>query len=116
MRWAGPDINRMSALAQELVGLQPDIILTYSTAATVAVQRGTRTPRLRASHGRAWAVRAAMDDANALVPLPAGSGPGQASAGLAHRSGRGTSVPVLPLKPMPPQVRALPVGPEWLQT
>jgi putative ABC transport system substrate-binding protein len=27
LRWAGSDINRMRALAQELVGLQPDIIL-----------------------------------------------------------------------------------------
>src|SRR6516162_9357927 len=28
VRWGGTDINRMRALAQELVGLQPDIILT----------------------------------------------------------------------------------------
>src|SRR5215467_4374738 len=31
LRWAGGDINRIRALAQELVGLQPDIILTNST-------------------------------------------------------------------------------------
>jgi putative ABC transport system substrate-binding protein len=43
LRWAGGDTNRSRALAQELVGLQPDIILTTSTAATVAVQRETRT-------------------------------------------------------------------------
>jgi putative ABC transport system substrate-binding protein len=43
LRWAGGDINRMRALAQELVGLQPDIILVNGTAATVAVQRETRT-------------------------------------------------------------------------
>jgi putative ABC transport system substrate-binding protein len=42
-RWAGADINRIRALAQELVGLQPDIILTTSTAGTVALQRETRT-------------------------------------------------------------------------
>jgi putative ABC transport system substrate-binding protein len=42
LRWAG-DINRIRALAQELVGLQPDIILTHGTPATVAVQRETRT-------------------------------------------------------------------------
>jgi putative ABC transport system substrate-binding protein len=42
-RWAGGDINRIRALAQELVGLQPDIILTNSTPATVALQRETRT-------------------------------------------------------------------------
>jgi putative ABC transport system substrate-binding protein len=44
VRWAGPDdIYRIRALAQELVGLQPDIIVTGSTAATVALQRETRT-------------------------------------------------------------------------
>jgi putative ABC transport system substrate-binding protein len=37
------DINRIRALAQELVGLQPDIILPTSTPATVAVQRETHT-------------------------------------------------------------------------
>jgi len=37
------DINRIRALAQELVGLQPDIILTSGTPETVAVQRETRT-------------------------------------------------------------------------
>ena len=43
IRWAGADINRIRALAQELVGLQPDIIVTGSTPATVALQRETRT-------------------------------------------------------------------------
>jgi putative ABC transport system substrate-binding protein len=43
LRWAGGDINRIRALAQELVGLQPDIIVTNGTPATVAVQRETRT-------------------------------------------------------------------------
>jgi putative ABC transport system substrate-binding protein len=43
LRWHGGDINRSRALAQELVGLQPDIILTNGTPATVAVQRETRT-------------------------------------------------------------------------
>ena len=40
LRWFGADTNRMRALAQELVGLQPDIILTNGTAVTAAVQRG----------------------------------------------------------------------------
>src|SRR6266566_8384894 len=31
LHWAGADINRIRALAQELVGLQPDIVLTNST-------------------------------------------------------------------------------------
>jgi putative ABC transport system substrate-binding protein len=42
-RRAGGDINRTRALAQELVGLQPDIIVTIGTPATVAVQQQTRT-------------------------------------------------------------------------
>ena len=41
-RW-GADINRIRALAKELVGLQPDIIVTNSTAATAAVHRETQT-------------------------------------------------------------------------
>jgi putative tryptophan/tyrosine transport system substrate-binding protein len=43
LRWYGNDNTRARALAQELVGLQPDIILTNGTPATVAVQRETRT-------------------------------------------------------------------------
>jgi putative ABC transport system substrate-binding protein len=43
LRWAGGDTNRMRAFALELVGLQPDIILTQGVPATAAVQRETRT-------------------------------------------------------------------------
>jgi putative ABC transport system substrate-binding protein len=43
LRFYGGDANRTRALAQELVGLQPDIILANGTAATVAIQRQTRT-------------------------------------------------------------------------
>src|SRR5215468_3223057 len=43
LRWGGGDNNRIRALAQELVGLQPDIILTNWTAATAALQQETRT-------------------------------------------------------------------------
>src|SRR6516164_2597121 len=43
LRWAGTDINRIRALAQELVGLQPDIILAGGSTVTVALQRETRT-------------------------------------------------------------------------
>ena len=43
LRWGGGKITRMRALAQELVSLQPDILLTVGTPATVAVQRETRT-------------------------------------------------------------------------
>jgi putative ABC transport system substrate-binding protein len=43
LRWSGDDPNRMRALARELIGLKPDIILTTSTVATASVQRETRT-------------------------------------------------------------------------
>jgi putative ABC transport system substrate-binding protein len=43
LRWGGDDNNRIRALAQELVRLQPDIILANGTAATVVLQRETRT-------------------------------------------------------------------------
>jgi putative tryptophan/tyrosine transport system substrate-binding protein len=43
LRWTGADINRTRALAHEVVGLQPDIILAEGTPATVALQRETRT-------------------------------------------------------------------------
>jgi putative tryptophan/tyrosine transport system substrate-binding protein len=46
VRWAGGEINRIRALAQELVGLQSDIILTHSTPPTIALQRETRTTTL----------------------------------------------------------------------
>jgi putative tryptophan/tyrosine transport system substrate-binding protein len=43
LRWGHGDNDRMRAFARELVSLQPDIIVTYGTPATVAVQRETRT-------------------------------------------------------------------------
>jgi putative ABC transport system substrate-binding protein len=43
LRWGSDDINRIRALARELIGLQPDIILANGTVATAAVQRETRT-------------------------------------------------------------------------
>ena len=42
-RWGGGDNNRMRALAQELIGLQPDVIVTNGTPATAALQRETLT-------------------------------------------------------------------------
>ena len=44
LRWAGGDINRIRALAQELVGLQPDIILASTTRATAALAPPPATP------------------------------------------------------------------------
>jgi putative tryptophan/tyrosine transport system substrate-binding protein len=43
LRGAGGDANQMRALAQELVGLQPEVIATNGTSATAAVQEETRT-------------------------------------------------------------------------
>jgi putative ABC transport system substrate-binding protein len=43
VRWTAGDINQIRALAQELVGLQPDILLGATTPATAALQRKTRT-------------------------------------------------------------------------
>jgi putative ABC transport system substrate-binding protein len=42
-RWGRGDIDQIRAFAKDLVGLQPDIILTGAASATVAVQRETRT-------------------------------------------------------------------------
>jgi putative ABC transport system substrate-binding protein len=43
LRWGGDDINRIPTFAQELIGSQPDVIVTSSLPATVALQRETRT-------------------------------------------------------------------------
>jgi putative tryptophan/tyrosine transport system substrate-binding protein len=43
LRWSGGDTNRIRPLAQELVGLEPAIILTNGSPATWAVQKETRT-------------------------------------------------------------------------
>jgi putative ABC transport system substrate-binding protein len=43
VRWGGGDAKRIPALARELVGVQPDIIVTGTTPATVALQRETQT-------------------------------------------------------------------------
>jgi putative ABC transport system substrate-binding protein len=44
LRWGGDDINRIRALARELVGWQPDIIVTLGgLPAIAALQRETRT-------------------------------------------------------------------------
>src|SRR5262249_18316078 len=43
LRRAGGDTSRIRALAQELVRLQPDIIMTNGTLTTATLQRETRT-------------------------------------------------------------------------
>ena len=42
VRWAADNVDRMRALAKELVDLQPDVILASNTPATRALQRETR--------------------------------------------------------------------------
>jgi putative ABC transport system substrate-binding protein len=49
LRWFGDDTNRIRAFAQELVGLQPDIIMTQGTPSTAALQQETRTIPIVAS-------------------------------------------------------------------
>jgi putative ABC transport system substrate-binding protein len=41
--FVGSALTSIQTLAQELVGSQPDVIVASNTAATVAVQRETRT-------------------------------------------------------------------------
>jgi putative ABC transport system substrate-binding protein len=43
LRWVGGDISRIGALVQELVGLQPDIILASTTPVIIALQQETQT-------------------------------------------------------------------------
>jgi putative ABC transport system substrate-binding protein len=42
VRWAADNVDRMRALAKELVDLQPDVILASNTPATGALQRETQ--------------------------------------------------------------------------
>jgi putative ABC transport system substrate-binding protein len=42
-RWGGDDVDRIRAFARELVGLQPDVILSHTTPVTAALQRETRS-------------------------------------------------------------------------
>jgi putative tryptophan/tyrosine transport system substrate-binding protein len=52
LRWGRGDNNQIGVVARELVGLQPDIIVTDGTPATSALQRQTRTiPIVFASAG-----------------------------------------------------------------
>ena len=43
IRWAAGDVERMRTFAKELTELQPDVILSPTTAVTAAFQRETRT-------------------------------------------------------------------------
>ena len=48
LRWGGSDTNRIRSLAQELVGLQPDIILASSRPLPSSGRRGRSRSSLRA--------------------------------------------------------------------
>src|SRR5262245_50579543 len=43
IRWAGDNVDRMRMFAKELVAFQPDVILSFGTPVTAALQRETRT-------------------------------------------------------------------------
>ena len=72
LRWAGPDINRIRVLAQELVGLQPDIILT------------TSTPGPLPSSGRRGRSRSSLQ--TCAIPSPAASAADMGVAGRCRLS------------------------------
>jgi putative ABC transport system substrate-binding protein len=42
-RWGGDDVDRIQAFARDLVGLQPNVILSHTTPVTAALQRETHT-------------------------------------------------------------------------
>src|SRR5215467_8373077 len=43
VRWAADDVGQMRAFAKDLVNRQPDLILSFGTPVTAALQRETRT-------------------------------------------------------------------------
>ena len=43
VRWAGDNVERMQTFAKELIALQPDVILSFGTPVTAALQRETHT-------------------------------------------------------------------------
>jgi putative tryptophan/tyrosine transport system substrate-binding protein len=43
VRWGAGNVDRIKTFAKELVDLQPDIILSYGTPSTAALQRATQT-------------------------------------------------------------------------
>ena len=74
-RWFGGDANRRLALAQELVGLHPDIIVTGGTAATIDVQSETPTIPI---------VFATVGDPGASGLIPKLNQPGRNITGFAN--------------------------------
>ena len=54
LRWGAGNIDRIRTLAKELVASQPEIVITFGTPATVAVQRETARSR---SSSSLWPIR-----------------------------------------------------------
>ena len=54
LRWHGDDPNRIRALAQELVGLQPDIILASGSAITAVQRRAQLLDHLVGAQQNRW--------------------------------------------------------------
>ena len=100
------------ALAQELVGLQPDIILTGSTAVTAALQRETPTiPIVFVNVGDpvASGIVARLDRPMGTAPASASWKPRWEASGLncSRRSRQGSSGPESCSIPTPPPYRLL---------
>jgi ABC-type uncharacterized transport system substrate-binding protein len=71
LRWWGDDINRIPAIAQELVGLQPDIIVTAGTPAITALQRGAKPGDLPVQFPVKYEMAVNLNTAKALgLPVP----------------------------------------------
>jgi putative ABC transport system substrate-binding protein len=70
LRWPGGDVNRVRALAQELVGLKPDIILTGTTQATVARGRSRSSLRTCPSPSPAASSHRSMSRARGRIDSP----------------------------------------------
>ena len=64
LRYAGGDSNRIRALAQDLVGLQPDIILTWGTVAAAPHFLARPKPCIR------WAMPSARAVCGGAEPPP----------------------------------------------
>ena len=119
VRWGGGDINRIRALARELVGLQPDIILTATEDVTAVVQRETRTiPIVFAAATDPVALRIVerLDRPSGTPPASPTWKPRSEASGLScsrrlRRSLSGPQSCLIPIRPrciMCPHLRQLP--------
>jgi hypothetical protein len=69
LRYAGGDANRMRALTQDLVGLQPDIIVTLGATAIFWPRRAGRAFLGRpCGHHRRWKPRAVRSARSSPLP------------------------------------------------